>query len=237
MKHLLVVAPICALLFLTACSQSPDKLIAAGNRYHARKKYSEASILYQKAIAKDKVNGEAYYREGLDLLDMGDPVNASKFFRRAVDLQPNNADAAGKLAEIYLEAYAADPRRFKTLLPDIQELYKKILQRNPNSFEGLRLQGLYYLSQNDRDKAIDSFAKANQVKPHSPDVIWWYAQALANAGQTQQAETLVRDTLNADPNWGRGYDFLFILYTRENQKDKAEAVLREHAQKEPKSVA
>ena len=64
MKYLFALAPMCAMLFSTACTQSPEKLIAAGNRYHDKKKYTEASILYQKAIGKDKTNAEAYYREG-----------------------------------------------------------------------------------------------------------------------------------------------------------------------------
>ncbi len=237
MKHLLVLAPICALLLSTACTQSPQKLVEAGDRYHAKKKYNEASILYQKAITKNKVYGDAYYREGLNLLDMHDAVSASKFLRRAIDLEPNNTDAEAKLAEIYLGAYATDPKRFKTLLPEIQGLDQKILQHDANSFDGLRLQGLLYMAQNERDKALDSLSKANQVKPHSPEVVWWYAQALASAGRQPEAEALVRETLNADPKWGRGYDFLFILYMREKDKDKAEAVLREHVQKDPVSVA
>ncbi len=236
MKHFLALAPICALLFSAACSQSPQKLIAAGNRYHDKKKYSEASILYQKAIAKDKTNGEAYYREGVNLLDMNDPVNASKFLRRAVDLQPGNADAETKLAEIYLSVYASNPRKFKALLPDIRDLDQKILQHQANSFNGLRLQGLYYLAQGDREKALDSLAKANQVKPHSPDLVWWYAEALSMSGRSPEAEALVRDMLATDPKWGRGYDFLFLLYTRQNDKQKAEAVLRERVQKDPSGV-
>ena len=54
MKYLAVLVPLCALLLSTGCTQSPEKLVATANKYHAKKKYKEASILYQKAIAKDK---------------------------------------------------------------------------------------------------------------------------------------------------------------------------------------
>jgi tetratricopeptide (TPR) repeat protein len=236
MKHFLVIAPLCALLFSTACTQSPQKLVAAGNRYHDKQKYTEASILYQKAITKDKTYGEAYYREGLNLLDMGEPVNAAKFLRRAVDLQPNNVDAEMKLAEIYLSAYSADRRKFKSLLPEVQELDAKILRYEPNSFDGLRLQGLLYLAENNRDKALETFARANQIKPHSPDLVWWYGEALASAGRGQEAEALVRDMLAHDPKWARGYDFLFLMYARGNDRQKAETVLRERVQRDPSSV-
>jgi tetratricopeptide (TPR) repeat protein len=69
MKSLLAFAALSAFLFSAACIQSSQKLLANGNNYHQSKKYKEASILYRKAIAKDKTNAEAYYREGLNLLD------------------------------------------------------------------------------------------------------------------------------------------------------------------------
>ena len=100
MKPVLSFVPICALLALTSCSQSPEKLLAAANKFHENKKYQEASILYQKVVMKDKTNAEAYYREGLNLLDDGKVADAVPFLRRAVDLKPSNTDAEVKLAEI-----------------------------------------------------------------------------------------------------------------------------------------
>ena len=196
MKHVLILAALSALLFSSACSQSPEKLIATGNRYHDQKKFKEASILYQKAIAKDKTNAEAYYRQGLNLLDDGNLEEASKYFRRAIDLKPSNTDAEVKLAEIFLGAYASRPAKFKNLLSDAKDLDNKILQQNPNSFDGTRIQALLYLADNSQDKALESFAKANQIKPHSRELIGGYAQTLAAAQRSQEAEALVRDMLS-----------------------------------------
>src|SRR5579875_1710246 len=157
MKYVSALALLGALLFSAACSQSPQKLVSVANKYNQQKKYKEASILYQKAITKDKTNAEAYYREGLNLLDDGNPAEASKYLRRAIDLKPDNTDAEAKLGEIYLSAYAHDPKKFKALLPEIRELPTKILQREPNSFAGTRLQAFVYLADQDKDKAIESF--------------------------------------------------------------------------------
>ncbi|MGA8026391.1 MAG: tetratricopeptide repeat protein [Bryobacteraceae bacterium] len=233
MKYLLAFAPICALLFSAACTQSPQRLIAAGNKYHDKKKYKEASILYQKAIAKDKTNAEAYYREGLNLLDAHDMVAAASFLRRAVDLKPDNSDAESKLAEIYLTAYATNPKRFKSLLPDVQDLTSKILQHNPNSFNGLRLKAILYLTDRNIDKALETFAKANQAKPYSRDLIGWYAQTLLAAQRPADAEALTRDMLNHDKTWGPGYDLLFRIYVGQNNTQKSEAVLRERFHNDP----
>ncbi len=236
MKRLAALAPLFALLFLSACTQSPEKLIATANKYHAKKRYKEASILYQKAIAKDKTNAEAYYREGLNLMDDRSPGEAARFLRRAVDLKPDNTDAAAKLAEIYLAAYAQDPQRAKSLLPEIRDLDAKILKYRPNSFDGIRLQGLLYLTDKDLDKALESFARANQIKPYSRNLVGWYAEALAANKQPDQALALIQAMLAHDKTWGPGYDFLFLQYTRAKDKDKAEGVLRDRVRNDPKSA-
>lgn len=236
MKYLVSLAGICALLFSSACSQSPEKLIASGNRYHERKKYKEASILYQKAIAKEKTNAEAYYREGLNLLDDGNLVEATKYLRRTVDLKPSNTDAAAKLADIYLGAFATNPQKFKNFLTDVKELDGKILAADPNSFDGIRLQALTYLADNDREKALKSFEKANSIKPNAPELTGWYAETLSASQRSPEAEALVRKTLEANKKWGQGYDFLFLLYSRQNDKTKAEAVLKERSENDPSNA-
>jgi tetratricopeptide (TPR) repeat protein len=235
MKHFAAFATIFALVLLTSCRPSPEKLLASANKYHQNKKYKEASILYQKVINKDKKNAEAYYREGLNLLDEGSPVEASQYLRRAIDLKPDNTDAESKLAEIYLTAYLSNQKRFKALLSEIEDLKAKILQQNPNSFSGLRLQALLELADHKTDEALADFQKANKIEPHSRQLVGWYAQALLAAGHPDQAEALVRDMLNHDKAWGPGYDFLFLLYGRNKEPQKQEAVLRERVTNEPTS--
>ncbi len=235
MKYFISLAGVCALLFSSACSQSPEKLIASGNRYHENKKFREASILYQKAIAKDKTNAEAYYREGLNLLDDGNLMEATKYLRRAIDLKPSNTDAETKLAEIYLGAYATNPKKFKSFLNDVKDLDTKILSNDPNSFDGIRIQGLVHLANDERDKALASFEKANKIKPNSPELVGWYAETLSASQRSKEAEALVRQTIDRNKKWGQGYDFLFILYSRQNDKQKAEAVLKERAENDPAS--
>lgn len=235
MKHLLLVVPLCTLLLLTSCSQSPQKLIATANKYHDNKKYKEASILYRKAISKDKTNAEAYYREGLNLLDQKNPVEARSFLRRAVDLNPNNVDAASKLAEIDLAVYSRNPEKLKSFLSEAKDLTAKILQVQPNAFDGIRLQGLLDLANRDVNKALTEFEKANKINPYSPELVGWYAQALISAKRTDEAESLLRGMIAHDKTWAPAYDTLFVLYRNQNHPEKAEAVLRERVQNDPKN--
>ncbi len=237
MKYVFALASLCALLFTGACTQSPEKLLSTANRYHQNKKYKEASILYQKVIAKDKTNAEAYYREGLNLLDDHQPFQAMGFLRRAVDLRPDNTDAEVKLAEIYLAVYASDSRKYRSMLDDVRDLATKISAHAPGSFESYRIQGLIALADRDTEKALTSFSKANQLKPNSPDLVGWYAQTLVATQHPDQAISLVEATLAQNKTWGPGYDFLFMEYSRMNQPAKAEAILRERVKDDPTAAA
>lgn len=235
MKSLLAFAALSVLLFGTACTQSSQKLLVNGNKYHQDKKYKEASILYRKAIGKDKTNAEAYYREGLNLLDEKNPFEAAKFLRRAVDLKPDNTDAETKLDEIYLFVYSSNTKKYKNLLPEVRELTSKILQHEPNSYNGIRLQALIYLADRNTDKALATFAEANSIRPYSREVVGWYAETLVAAKRPAEAVTLTRDMLAHDKTWGPGYDFLFLQYKQQNNPEKAEAVLRDRVANDPTS--
>jgi tetratricopeptide (TPR) repeat protein len=226
---------VCLALFATACSQSPQRLVEAGNRYHDKHKYQEASILYRKAIAKDKTYGEAYYREGLNLLEQKNAVESAKFLRRAVDLNPNNSDAEVKLSEIYLTAYAYDQKKFRSLLPEVRDLTAKILQRNPKDFHGVRLQAFLYLTDKDLPKALAAFEEANQLQPYSREVVGWLAQALTANNQFDEAEKVARGMIAHDKSWGPAYDFLFVQYMQRKRTADAEAVLRERVANDPAS--
>ena len=56
-------------LVLVGCNRDPEaakqKLVETGNRYFENGKFKEASIIYRRAIQKDRRYGEAYYRLGL----------------------------------------------------------------------------------------------------------------------------------------------------------------------------
>ncbi|MDQ2840217.1 MAG: tetratricopeptide repeat protein [Acidobacteriota bacterium] len=237
MKYVFALVSLCALLFSGACTQSPEKLLATANKYHQNKKFKEASILYQKVISKDKTNSEAYYREGLNLVDDHQPIQAMGFLRRAVDLKPANTDAEVKLSEIYLAIYASDTRKYRSMLDDVRDLSAKISAHLPNSYDSFRIEGLLALADGNTEKALEDFRNANQLKPHSPDLVGWYAETLIAAQHRDEAVALVQDMLAHDKTWGPGYDFLFMQYSRANDPAKAEATLRDRVHNDPSNAS
>jgi tetratricopeptide (TPR) repeat protein len=222
---------IAAVLVLAGCSQSPQRLIETGNKYHAEKKYREASILYRKAISKDKTNAEAYYREGLNLLDesTGQPdqvEQASRYLRRAVDLKPDNVDATTKLTEIYLAFYAKDTKKFKNLAPEISELAARILKDNPNSFDGTRLKGMILVANHDVPNAIAQFEKALAIKPWSREVVGWLAQSYLEVHREDDAVKLLRGMIERDKTWDPAYGMLAAIYAGQKNEKAVEETFR-----------
>ena len=101
------------LLLLASCSRDPraqaQRYVDNGNKFFSKEKYKEASIMYRRALQKDARFGEAYYRLALTDMKMAAYGDAARQLRRAVELQPNNIDAAIKLSDIFLMAAPGDP--------------------------------------------------------------------------------------------------------------------------------
>src|SRR5215813_2664911 len=100
--------------------------------------------MYKSALKKDLKYGEAYYRLALTDVKLGRLQEAMGDFRRALDLQPDNMDAASNLADIYMLAYMQarkDQERDvgKKLLVEVRDIMAK---KDPNGFASQRLNGV-----------------------------------------------------------------------------------------------
>jgi len=218
------------LMILASCSRDPraqaQRYLDNGNKFFTKGKYKEASIMYRRALQKDARFGEAYYRLALTDLKMASYGDAARQLRRAVELQPNNIDAAIKLSDIFLMAAPGDPAHAPELFKEVKELTEKILQQDPNSYDGHRLMGQTALENKDPAGAIQEFAKANAIKPNSPEVVLVYFQALVVNHQMVEAEKLARDLIASQKSYAPIYDLLYIQYMRSNRIDEAEQLLK-----------
>src|SRR5688572_14293103 len=148
-----VLSALLLLVCLTACNRDPNvakrKYLDSGNKFFEKGKYKEALIMYRKALQRDLKYGEAYYRAGLADLRLQRWGDGARDLQRAIELQPENLDAHNRLTNLYLNAYAADKKRSKGLLNELQALSDKYTRRFPDSYEDARLKG--YLALFDRN--------------------------------------------------------------------------------------
>src|SRR5471032_515003 len=120
------------MVVLASCSSDPkaqaQRSVDQGNKFFAKAKYKEASLMYRRAIAKSPLFGEAYYRMGLTDMKLGGLGEAAQMFRRALDdAKFDNSDAAVQLATIYLFAATQNAKQAPQLLEDSSMLADKIL--------------------------------------------------------------------------------------------------------------
>ena len=139
MRSLVVIL---AALTLVSCNRDPNvakkRYLENGNKYFAKGKYKEASIMYRNALQKDQRYGPAYYHLAQTDLKLGRIPNALGELRRAIELipkdQPDHLDPKSGLAEIYL-AFTRESQ----FLAEVEGITKELLQRDPNSYDGHRL--------------------------------------------------------------------------------------------------
>jgi len=251
MKSLVVIL---AALTLVSCSRDPNvakkRYLENGNKYFAKGKFKEASIMYRNALQKDQRYGSAYYHLAQTDLKLGRVSNALGELRRAIELipkdQPEHIDAEVRLAEIYL-AFSHDPQ----FLTEVEGITKELLQRDPNSFDGHRLtadldfvkaQASFRAGRPEQTEplltaAIAEYRKAIAIKTPGPALKVQLARVLAASRQFPEAEQIYKQVLDSDKTNVGAYNELYNLYLMQNKTADAEQILKTGAANNPKQIA
>jgi tetratricopeptide (TPR) repeat protein len=226
------------LLLLVSCSRDPKEqaqnYVEKGKSMYEKGKYKEASIMFRQALKKDARFGEAYYQLGLTELKLQRFTDAVRALRRAVDLQPNNEDAHVKLGDIFLLAYSNDPKRPKEYIEEIRELSEKLLKKNPNHYDGLRMKGYVAQANKDVPGALEAFEAANRAKPLQPEVTSVLFQTLVASDRFPEAEKLGLELIEKNKNYPLMYDLLYIQYAGRKRLEDAEKMLQKKVESNPK---
>ncbi len=225
------------LVVLSGCNRDPEaakqKLLSTGNKYFDNGKYKEASIIYRRALQKDRRFGEAYYRLALSEERLGRMQQAIAAYRRAVELQPQNEDAYGRLADLYLSIYLRDPKHPEQILAELQSLTEQAEMHFPNSFAVNRVRGMVALTEKRHDQALEYFRIAHGQDPENQQVSLGFVESLYHAGEVETSLDMARDLIKRQPGFGPAHDFLYVHYVKTNEPDQALAVLKSKIENNP----
>jgi tetratricopeptide (TPR) repeat protein len=238
-------------LGLISCSTDPNvakkRYLEMGNKYFDRGNYKSASIMYRRALEKDKRYGPAYYKLGLTYSKQGSLTLAVANFRRAVDElrkdNPDHWDALMRVTDINV-AIGRDPQHLKESEQNIQQL----LAHDPNNFDAHRLNGdLLYVkailarlragkdeAAQDLQDAIGEYRKADSIKPGHTPVVMALAKCSVLQGNAAAAEELYRQVIDKDKAHVAAYNELYRLYMWESKRDDGEKLLKLAFQNNPK---
>jgi tetratricopeptide (TPR) repeat protein len=232
-------------LLAAGCMRDPNilkrKYLEAGNRYFAKQKYREASIMYRTAVKKDLRYGEAYYRNAMALIRLHEFAEAEGSLRRAIELLPEGPDRAVsrvQLADIYL-AYMVRVQRERHVLAEVGRLCDELLSLDPNSFDGHRLRGALanlmaaeLALQNPSEaaqqlrKAVLELRAADAIRPYNAEVVSALSRALWASQGPGEAEGYLRGILGAQPALASSYSELSRLYAKTNRLKDTEELLQ-----------
>lgn len=224
-------------IWLAACGWNPlaskEDYLARGNTRFEEGRFADAVIEYRKAIQKDPNFAEAYYRMGLALERDNKTAEAFAAYRQAAQLAPDHLEALTRSAELALLSYLADAGRPRALYELIAEAADKLLERDPNSFEGRRFRGHLALGDGKPELALEEFRRALEVRPKEPRTTTAVFEALRQLGRNAEAERTALELIEAQPDYGPIYDLLYALYRDTGRTEQAGRLLERKIENNP----
>jgi Tfp pilus assembly protein PilF len=136
---------------------------------------------FKELLFATKVNswrGEGMANQGVIAIEMNNPSEAEKAFKKAIKIEPYFEAAYINLADIY----RAQQKPFQS-----NSILSKGIKNNPKSANLHYSYGLYFVRQKQITKAITFFVKAMTLMPENSQYAYTYILALDGARQSQQA--------------------------------------------------
>lgn len=171
--------------------------------------YDKAIIAIQKAIELEPKNDAFWYELGKNLLSQKKYIDAESAFNKAIEINDKQRWYWNGLYDVYY-----DTKAYQKAIPVLQ----KLITFDPNMKEDLVS---VYMFTNQHDKALELLktieasgvltAKMEQYK---------LSLSLSNSGAKQDATSL-ENAIKQNPKYEQNYIDLILLYSTQNQEDKA----------------
>ena len=150
-------------------------------------------------IREDFLNDYSFVRAGNEFFKAGDTDNAIQEYQKALELNPNNAEARLKLGFLFYNARQEHQEGMAH--------YRKALQLNPNDPRIHHDLGMALFHQRQFDQAVEHLSKALEGMPNGLNLQYTavnmrqhLGQALFYAGKTKEAVRYFSEAIRLDPN-------------------------------------
>lgn len=171
--------------------------------YIAVKNYDQALVYVNEAIEIDKYESQPYLIKGIILRDTKkDTAGALKYFQQAVDLDQNNVQALDMMG-VMLAA------KKDTLAP---YYYKRAIDLEPNNSELYYKLGVYYMNNDQVNRALENYTKAVQLNPQDADSYYNMGYIHIELKMNREAigyfsKAIQTSENNYKAHYGRGYAY------------------------------
>src|SRR5918993_2403603 len=118
------------LLALTGCTLTEKKWnqqVKAGKQFLEAKDYARAILSFQNAVQLKPQDGETYFQLAVAHMQAGDPTASIAHLRKALEIDPNHAEASLRLAEVMTSAGE------RSVVEEAEQRLKNLLSANPGN--------------------------------------------------------------------------------------------------------
>ncbi len=218
-------------LAMYGCSfKSVNSLLARGEELAAKGDHDGAVLLFKQVLKQEPKHGMANYRLGISLLETGQAGPARERLIRAAELLPDRREVQVKLAELTYQIYFGDPGRPSSILREVEDLSARLIERWPKSADGYRLKSQVLLEQRRSEEALEVLEKAIKKEASDPPLEAQLSAAYYSIGDHNKAAEILRHLLEANKDFGPGYDLLYLQLMERHNASEAVAVLEKKAQ-------
>lgn len=165
----------------------------------SKREYERAIGYINKLIEKEHGNYTHYFRLGVIMEGINNKEGAVEAYRKALNLNPNDADVLNNLGNLVAEK--GDLRESLLLL-------KKAAKLQPDKPSILMNLGITQAQIGDYDNAIWNFNKAIELDPRLPDAWFNKAIILWSAGLKDEAMISMKKALEVDPDYTKAKEIL-----------------------------
>jgi tetratricopeptide (TPR) repeat protein len=184
-----------------------------GNGQYSQKKYDDAIKSYGNSLKADNTNAAVYQGLGNCYYAKGDKVNALKYYKYALQLNPQNAGLAKFVASLAgasagaAAAGGADPMAYANTYYGKKNYdyaiyyYKQALATNPNNGKAYQGLGNCYYAKGDKANAITNYQRALDIDPNNAQLRNFLAAYAPGGGAVASAAGATGDKDWVSPAW------------------------------------
>jgi putative PEP-CTERM system TPR-repeat lipoprotein len=217
-----------AIVLLSACSKSPEQLVASGKAYIDKGDYKAATLELRSALQQQPESAEARYLLGLALLETRDPLGAEKELRKATELGYPQEKALPQLAKVMLTLRQADKV--------VAEFGGKQLSEPAANAELLATVGNAYLATGKRTEAAAAYAKALAAQPGHAAAKLGQARLAALDRDFDRAEQIAGEVATQSPSSTAAWTFKAQLALANQKGEEAVSNYRKALEAEPEDL-
>jgi tetratricopeptide (TPR) repeat protein len=193
-----------------------DDILNRANMLLDRKRYDEAILDFDRALAIDSKNARAFAQRGLSFALIKDFERANADFNAAAAIQPRSAiifrgrGVVAQMNDRFAEAVDA---------------YTASLEMDPSNLFTLNQRARTYLSMEDTDHALADVATAIRLYPTSADMYLLRAYIFMSNEKMDEAKQDFDRALSADPNNVTALSYLALYWIEQNNLEEAAKVV------------